>query len=190
MPSSNLPPEEQQYVRPFDPLVLDRTMIAIPLLIVMKEDLEITAAVEKTHPEAAQEFNAAIEFNENFPGGVKAAREKVLTMAEDAKDKALGASKKRVERAENEVKASADQLRSAAEGRLLTVRSATLPFKRQSRSKPSVRFNQRALTASPFCMLTLSDAFLTRMNGPFYRGDRGRRLSRGFIPSGSKSSLI
>jgi serine protease AprX len=79
MPSSNLPPEEQPKVKPFDPLVLDRTVIAVPLLKEMQEDLERTAKVE-----IPQEFNAAIEFNKNFRGGAKAAREKVLTMAEDA----------------------------------------------------------------------------------------------------------
>jgi len=96
MPSSNLPPEEQPAVRSFDPLVLDRTMIAIPLLKEMKEDLDLIETVEKTYPEAAQKFNAAIGFNENFPRGVKAARERVLTMAEDAKQAALETSKKRL----------------------------------------------------------------------------------------------
>jgi serine protease AprX len=84
MPSSNLPPEEQTKVKPFDPLVLDRTVIAVPLLKEMQEDLELTAKVEKAYPKAAQEFNSVIEFNKNFRGGAKAAREKVLTMAEDA----------------------------------------------------------------------------------------------------------
>jgi hypothetical protein len=41
MPSSNRPAEEQQKVRPFDPLVLDRAMIAIPLLNEMQEDLDL-----------------------------------------------------------------------------------------------------------------------------------------------------
>ena len=35
MPFSNLLPEEQ----PFDPLVLDRTVIAVPLLVEMKHRL-------------------------------------------------------------------------------------------------------------------------------------------------------
>ena len=35
----------------------------------MQEDLELTAKIEMP-----QEFNAAIEFNENFSGGAKAAR--------------------------------------------------------------------------------------------------------------------
>jgi subtilisin family serine protease len=96
MPASNLPPEEQPEVKPFDPLVLDRTVIAVPLLNEMKQDLELIETVEKAYPEAAQKFNAAIEFNENFPGGVEAAREKVLTMAEDAKRAALDTSETRL----------------------------------------------------------------------------------------------
>ena len=89
MPSSNLPPEEQPKVKPFDPLVLDRTVIAVPLLREMKEDLDLIAKVQKAYPKAVQEFNSVIEFNKNFRGGAKAAREKVLTMAEDARLRTL-----------------------------------------------------------------------------------------------------
>jgi len=96
MPSSNLPPEEQSKVKPFDPLVLDRTVIAVPLLKEMQEDLDLIAKVEKAYPKAAQEFNTVIEFNKNFRGGAKAAREKVLTMAEDAKQAALESSTRRL----------------------------------------------------------------------------------------------
>jgi serine protease AprX len=103
MPSSNIPPEEQQQVKPFDPVVLDRTVIAVPLLNEMKEDLDLIEMVEKMYPEAAQKFNAAIEFNKKFPGGAKAAREKVLAMAEDAKQAALEASKRRIENTAKEV---------------------------------------------------------------------------------------
>ena len=117
MPSSNLPPEEQPKVEPFNPLVLDRTVIAVPLLNEMKEDLDLIAKV-KVPPE----FNSVIEFNKKFPRGAKAAREKVLTMAEDAKGQALETSTKRVETSENEFKASTDQLRTGAEGRLADAR--------------------------------------------------------------------
>ena len=37
MPSSNRPPEEHARVKPFDPLVLDRTLIALPLLKEMQQ---------------------------------------------------------------------------------------------------------------------------------------------------------
>ena len=96
MPSSNLPPEEQPRVKPFDPLVLDRTVIAVPLLKEMQEDLDLIEKVKKAHPKVAQEFNAAIEFNRNFRGGAKAARAKVLKMAEGARKKRLKPQRKRL----------------------------------------------------------------------------------------------
>ena len=37
---SSVPPVEQQRVKTFDPLVLDRTVIALPLLRDMQADLE------------------------------------------------------------------------------------------------------------------------------------------------------
>jgi len=97
MPSSNIPPEEQREVKPFDPLVLDRTVIAVPLLKEMQEDLEFTAKVE-----IPQDFNAVIEFNDNFSGGANAAREEALKMTDRAKDKARKASEKRLKSAEKE----------------------------------------------------------------------------------------
>jgi serine protease AprX len=107
MPSSNLPPEEQPKVKPFDPLVLDRTVIAVPLLKEMQEDLDLIAKFEKRRPKVVQEFNSVIEFNKNFRGGAKAAREEVLKMAENAKQKALEASTKRLGNAAKETLADA-----------------------------------------------------------------------------------
>jgi hypothetical protein len=66
MPSPNLPPEEQPAVRSFDPLVLDRTMIAIPLLKEMKEDLDLIETVEKTYPEAAQKIQRGDRVQREF----------------------------------------------------------------------------------------------------------------------------
>jgi serine protease AprX len=113
MPASNLPPEEQPKVNPFDPLVLDRTVIAVPLLKEMQKDLDLMAEVEKTHPRAAHEFNAGIEFNERFPGGAGAAREKVLTMAEDARQAALETSKKRLASATKDTQEAAQKRHNA-----------------------------------------------------------------------------
>ena len=113
MPSSNLPPEEQPEVKPFDPLVLDRTVIAVPLLEQMQEDLELIAKIQKTYPDAAHEFNSAIEFNKNFPGGAKAAREEVLKMTESAKAKTLEASTNRVAGAGKERLADAHKRHAA-----------------------------------------------------------------------------
>jgi len=108
MPSSSLPPEEQREVKPFDPLVLDRTVIAVPLLKEMQEDLELTAKVV-----IPQEFNAAIEFNENFSGGANAAREEALKMADRAKERARKASEKRLNSAEKETAPDARKRHSA-----------------------------------------------------------------------------
>ena len=50
MPPSSLPPEEQGKVKPFDPLVLDRTVIAIPLLKEMEEDFDLIDQVKALTP--------------------------------------------------------------------------------------------------------------------------------------------
>ena len=79
--SSSLPPEEQRRVKPFDPLVLDRTVIAVPLLKEMQEDLELIAAAEKANPTVAPDkFNAAIVFNSNFPGGIAGAHDRPVAL--------------------------------------------------------------------------------------------------------------
>jgi len=164
MPSSNLPPEEQPEVKPFDPLVLDRTVIAVPLLNEMKEDLSLIETVEKMYPEAAQKFNAAIEFNKKFPGGVKAAREKVLTMAEDAKQAALETSKRRLEHTAKELLDVAQKRHDAlAEG-----------IEKQ--------------TIGP--LQPLSDVFLLRMSVFPYPRTQNRAPSSGFSRSASKSLSI
>jgi len=81
MPSSSRPPEQQATVKPFDPIVLDRTVIAIPLLDKMREDLNAIKAVLQDHPGAAQDFNAAVEYHPQFPGGPAAAHRRVGEMA-------------------------------------------------------------------------------------------------------------
>jgi serine protease AprX len=115
MPSSNLPPEGQPKVRPFDPLVLASTVIAVPLLNEMEEDLNLFAKVEKAHSKEAQEFNSVIEFSRNFKGGAKAARTQVLKMAESATQEALEASTKRLARAPKETLEALKKLHAALE---------------------------------------------------------------------------
>ena len=58
---SNLPPEERPKVKPLVPLVLDRTVIAVPLLEEVQEDLHLMAKVEKTYPTVFQKVNSAID---------------------------------------------------------------------------------------------------------------------------------
>lgn len=60
MPSS-LRSEEQPKVKPVDPLMLDRTVIAVPLLKAMHEDLHLIAKVEETHLSVFQKLNSAID---------------------------------------------------------------------------------------------------------------------------------
>ena len=73
MPPSSKPPERQGSVKPFDPLTLDRTVIALPLLKDMKEDFARIEQLEAKYPEAILEFNCAIEIDPKFKGGPKAA---------------------------------------------------------------------------------------------------------------------
>lgn len=58
---SNLRSEEQPKVKRFDSLVLDRTVIAVPLLKAMQEDLHLIAKVEKTHLTVFRKLNSAID---------------------------------------------------------------------------------------------------------------------------------
>ena len=70
MADASVPPEGQARVRPFDPLVLDKTIIALPLLELMQEDFARINAILKDHPEAGT-FNTAIQYNGRLrrPGG-------------------------------------------------------------------------------------------------------------------------
>src|SRR5262245_38168207 len=97
MPSSSRPPEEQASVKPFDPLVLARTVIAVPLLKAMQEDLEHIRLVTAALPEARRDFNAAIEYRADFPGGAVAARQGVVEMLKDAAAQALAAMTRKLD---------------------------------------------------------------------------------------------
>ena len=98
MPPSHQPPESQPTVKVFDPLELDRSVIAIPLLRKMEEELRGIEAFRAAHPFPENgEFNTLIEYNREFDGKPEEMRELVVKMAEEAAAKALEASKKRVE---------------------------------------------------------------------------------------------
>jgi serine protease AprX len=83
MADASLPPEGQARVRPFDPLVLDKTIIALPLLELMQEDFARINAILKDHPEAGT-FNTAIQYNDAFFGGLEGAWHEVQRIAGDA----------------------------------------------------------------------------------------------------------
>jgi hypothetical protein len=101
----SLPPEQQTRVKEFDPAVLDRAVIAIPLLRAMKEDLERIRLVEQKNPDALKEFNAAIEYNPRYPGGVKMAYARVEELALAASRRALGAYESRATAASEHTRA-------------------------------------------------------------------------------------
>jgi len=88
MSDASLPPEGQARVRPFDPLVLDKTIIAIPLLEQMQEDFERIDKILKDHPEAGT-FNTAIRYNAAFSGGLEGAWHEVQRIAADAAKRTL-----------------------------------------------------------------------------------------------------
>src|SRR4051794_13575732 len=108
MASSSLPPETQGTVKSFDPLVLDRTVIAIPLLRRMQEDLELIRKTTAMFPDAPEEFNAAIEYNPEYPGGPAAARLRALALLGPAADRVVKGSTNRLEQANELVKAAAE----------------------------------------------------------------------------------
>jgi subtilisin family serine protease len=117
MAGSSLPPEDQARVKPFDPLVLDRTVIAIPLLREMEADLARISELEEADPTALGKYNAGIEYEPAFRGGLKAARKRVIEMADDAAKRALRSLEAAVER-------SPEEGRPAAERRLTLLRKA------------------------------------------------------------------
>lgn len=96
MSSTSRPPEEQARVKPFDPVVLDRSVIAIPLLREMEEELRRIKTFEDEHS-LDPEFNAVIEYNREYPGKPEEMRELVVEMAERAKTRAVEASRKRLD---------------------------------------------------------------------------------------------
>jgi hypothetical protein len=69
---SNLPPEDQAKIKPFDRLVLDRTVIAVPLLKEMQEDLDLIAKVEEMYPTGVPEVQLRDRVQQEFRGGAKA----------------------------------------------------------------------------------------------------------------------
>jgi len=88
MADASLPQEEQARVRSFDPLVLDKTIIAIPLLKQMQEDFARIDAILKEHPEAGT-FNTALQYNGAFVGGLEGAWQEVQRIAGDAAKRAV-----------------------------------------------------------------------------------------------------
>lgn len=94
---SSLPPEDQLSVKQFQPVDLDRTIIALPLLRDMKADLARIDQLLKIVPDAVDRFNAAIEYNTNYPGGIPAAYQKAQELLKESTVKALVAAKQAIQ---------------------------------------------------------------------------------------------
>src|SRR5687767_378116 len=106
MSESALPPEERARVTQFNPLDLDRTVIAVPLLREMKEEVARIEQMAVLDPTSLGQFNAAIEYATDFPGGTRAARAETQRLADSAAEAAKNASAMRVSRAAEDVQAS------------------------------------------------------------------------------------
>jgi subtilisin family serine protease len=113
MSESALPPEERARVKQFDPIDLDRTIIAVPLLRAMKEDFARIEQMDSVIPKASEEYNAAIEYTPDFPGGARTARKEALRLMELAAARAIASSLDRVARASTESKAREDARHAA-----------------------------------------------------------------------------
>ncbi len=104
MDPSQLPPEAQQKVKQFNPIDLNRTVIALPLLRDMEADLERIKALNLDHA-TLDRFNAAIEFDPSFPGGPGAALNAVRALVEAASKAVLATSSSRLTLATDEFRA-------------------------------------------------------------------------------------
>jgi subtilisin family serine protease len=131
MPSS-LPPEGQLEVKQFQPVDLDRTIIALPLLRDMKADLERIDQLLKIVPDAVDKFNAAVEYNANYPGGVPAAYRKALELLATAADKARVAARQAIDHATGEAlqhaQARLDELEKAIAEQTIEPPLKNLPY--------------------------------------------------------------
>jgi subtilisin family serine protease len=126
MESSSLPPEQQAKVKSFNPLVLDRTVIAVPLLKEMKEDLDRIETVKTTHPELVKQFNCAIEFNPDFPGGAVAAFKEVQKMVDVVAKQALKSSSQRLDRVSSDKSDAAKKRHTALKAAIANQKIAPL----------------------------------------------------------------
>jgi hypothetical protein len=113
----------QAQVKQFNPVDMDRTVIALPLMRAMQEDEARIALLKQAYPDAPEHFNAAVEYNASFPGGSSAARDVVLEFLAQATSKTLEVTANRVAKARPEEKAAEEdrQRRLEEEARDQTV---------------------------------------------------------------------
>lgn len=68
----------------FDPAILARSVIALPLLEQIEQEITVSTSIEKEHPHIRDAHNAAIFLHPAFPGGPKAALEAVRKLLPEA----------------------------------------------------------------------------------------------------------
>jgi serine protease AprX len=78
-------PTPRKSSRPFEPDILDRTVIAIPLLNAIQSEIQMIRWAEKKKPELFEQFNCAVLYDPEFPGGVKAAYSVVSDLLAEAR---------------------------------------------------------------------------------------------------------
>jgi subtilisin family serine protease len=86
MPKLDQSPEQRPTIKPFNPLTLDRTVIAIPLLQQMEPELELISKVDRT---ILARFNTAIELNSEYKLGTADAFDDAQLLVHQAADKAI-----------------------------------------------------------------------------------------------------
>ena len=78
-------PTPRKSSKPFDPSILDSTVIAIPLLNAIQSEMKMIQWAEKKKPELLEQFNFAFLYDPEFPGGVKAAYSSALELLAEAR---------------------------------------------------------------------------------------------------------
>jgi|SRR5271165_1648443 len=80
-------PEFSPQSKAFDPNILDRSVIAIPLLNAIEAEVEQIEWVRQHRPELLARFDCAIFYNPEYPGGLTGARVAVGKLLVEAKAK-------------------------------------------------------------------------------------------------------
>ena len=84
----NAPQVPRRRSNGFDPKILARSVIAIPLLEQIDTERSVMEEFKKKHPELIEDHNAAIYYKEGFPDGPRAAFMQALKLLEEAKKEA------------------------------------------------------------------------------------------------------
>ncbi|MBA2622488.1 MAG: S8 family peptidase [Chthoniobacterales bacterium] len=81
---------------PFDPTMLDRSVIAIPLLNAIEAEVAQIERAQERWPDISERFTGAMFYNPEFPGGVGAARKEADRLVREAISKASRSSAREI----------------------------------------------------------------------------------------------